>query len=44
MQLQREKFFEDLRAACRQHFGPFFPMFFRVYELRHNFAQAAQSE
>jgi len=41
MQLRRENFFEDLQAACRQHFTRFFPMFHAVYELRHNFAQAA---
>jgi len=44
MQLRREKFFEVFRDACRHHFTPFFPMFHAVFELRHKFAQAAQSE
>jgi hypothetical protein len=43
-QLRHTKFFEEMRASCRQRFRPFFLMFWPLRELRRNFAQAAQAE
>jgi hypothetical protein len=43
-QLRLEKIFEVFFKSCRARKVSIFPMFFRVYDLRHKSPQAAQSE
>jgi hypothetical protein len=42
-QLERKKFFEVLKACCRQHFCLILPMFFGIIDLQRKSSQPLQS-